>query len=67
MVKKLPKYLKPGQVDSLFSKIPVDDVNDLVAFTLMFKPMLRVSEVSTLKVRDVDLGDKMIKIIVFSI
>jgi len=63
MVKKrLPKYLHHEQVIQIFSKIPVPEDQYRLAFELMYECCMRVSEVTSLKVRDVNLQESVISI-----
>jgi len=57
MRRKVPKYLSEEQIEKFFSNIHSNEEDVRIAFLLMYKPMLRVSEVVSLRVRDINLRE----------
>lgn len=56
--KKLPKVLKPGDIDKMFDALKLErfaDLRDRCAIQVMYSSALRISEICNLMVDDVDL------------
>lgn len=64
--KKLPNYLSIVEIESILDTISEDNIvgiRDKCLFELMYSTGLRVSEVSNLCIKDVDLNEKSIRIL----
>lgn len=64
--KKLPNYLSIVEIESILDTISEDNmggIRDKCLFELMYSTGLRVSEVSNLCIKDVDLNEKSIRVL----
>lgn len=64
--KKLPNYLSIVEIENILDSIKEDnnkDIRDKCLFELMYSTGLRVSEVSNIKIKDIDLKEKSIRVL----
>ena len=61
--KPLPKALSVDEIDRFFSRNPEMKSRDLAAFELLYSSGLRVGELTSLKVQDVDLNNGWVRVI----
>ncbi len=62
MPKKLPKYLKENEIRKLLSSPPREKIRDRVILRILYKCGLRVSELTNLRIQDIDFTEAMITI-----
>lgn len=63
--KKLPNFLQPDELDTIFSSIDTSETLGLrnrLIVELLYATGLRVSEITNLKVNDIDISNKEIKV-----
>lgn len=56
-MKKLPKYLKEREVSKLLNAPPREKVRDRLILRVLYRCGLRVSELCSLKIQEIDFGD----------
>lgn len=61
--KPLPKALSVDEIDRFFSRNPEMRPRDLAAFELLYSSGLRVGELTSLKVQDVDLNNGWVRVV----
>ncbi len=64
--KKIPEFLFYDEMDALLNSIPLDndeDIRNRAMFEIMYACGLRVSEVVSLRVDDIDLNDHVLRVI----
>lgn len=64
--KKLPNYLSIVETENILDSMKEDnnkDIRDKCLFELMYSTGLRVSEVSNIKIKDIDLKEKSIRVL----
>lgn len=61
--KPLPKALSVDEVDRFFSRNPDMGKRDLAIFELLYSSGLRVGELTSLKIQDLDLGNGWVRVI----
>lgn len=64
--KKLPNYLSIVEIENILDSMKEDnnkDIRDKCLFELMYSTGLRVSEVSNIKIKDIDLKEKSIRVL----
>lgn len=64
--KKLPNYLSIVEIENILDSMKEDnnkDIRDKCLFELMYSTGLRVSEVSNIKIKDIDLKEKSVRVL----
>lgn len=62
MGRKLPKYLKEDEVRKLLNAPEREKTRDRLILRILYRCGLRVSELTSLKIEDIDFDDKMITV-----
>ncbi len=62
MPKKLPKYLREDEVRKLLNSPPREKIRDRLMLRMLYKCGLRVSELTKLRIQDIDFTESMIAI-----
>jgi len=66
VTKKLPNYLSVLEIEKVLDNLKIEskeDIRDICIFELLYSTGLRVSEVSNIKLKDLDLSDQSIRVL----